>query len=89
MTNHIINILKHIEWIFLNVASFGYLGFKAATQDTSNTIITKITTLAEMDMIEEIPGVLEREQWLSILIGLSIVFYNVSRGVSFLKKSTK
>jgi hypothetical protein len=63
---HFLTGLRQLEFITLNLASFGWIFL-----DMNFNEIVKTPT------------------WVSVMIGLSIVFFNVARGIAILRNKKK
>lgn len=69
---HIITILHTVEYITLNILSLGW--------------ITLSTSVLKSDSIATVGELISNTDWVTKLIGLSIVFFNVARGIKALRK---
>jgi hypothetical protein len=65
MTNKFLTL---IEYITLNIASFGWVLIDINTPD-----------------IQEVAEQFDSPNWVTTLVGLSIVFFNIARGISHIK----
>ena len=68
----VFQIVKYIEFITLNLASFGW-------------ILIDINTIEIAETVEQFNS----PNWLTVLIGISIAFFNVARGIKAIRESKK